>query len=179
MDIDQPTGPSLKRSTLSPTSSTGSTSSEKRAKFILPPSQLTMLNNNMAHHSNEQFWKYRARMAGDDDSLWRPIVSVVLMYLTDELAKTDMQGRVIVSPGPGPAGAIVAGFSKDDLEQWKAGVRNGMENGDWSDVIEHRAYDYWVVGSCLIVTTAKLKNPNVPPTLPRHKRLLNSETHRE
>jgi hypothetical protein len=181
MDIDQPTGSSVKRSSRSDTSSTGSTSSEKRARFILPKNQLTMLNNNMARYSREQVWQYRMQMAGDDDSLWPPILSDVLRHITHELARTDMQDRIITVglDRVTDANGIVEASSKDHLEQWKAGVRNGVENGDWSDVIEHRAYDYQIVRSRLIVTTARLQNSNVPCSPARQKLMFDPESHRK
>ena len=72
-----------------------------------------------------------------------------------------MRESVITNLGPELAEGIVEGSSKEDLEQLKDGVRNGVEHGDWGGIIEHRMYDYRIVGWRLIVSTAKLENPSM------------------
>jgi hypothetical protein len=113
-------------------------SMKKRAKIILPQAQLTAFNSKMTRHSSTQVWQYRIEKARDDDSLWRYLLSDVLMFLTRELAATDMKSSVIASPNLERADDIVKGFNKDELEQWKAGVQNGVEKNDWTDLIVHR-----------------------------------------
>jgi len=49
------------------------------------------------------------------------------------------------------ADGIVNGFTKDELEEWKDGVRSGLTKDDWVTLITHRTYisDYlsldWIV----------------------------------
>ena len=78
--------------------------------------------------------------AENDDSSWRPLLSDVLVHLTSHLLATEMERSVIASQTAEHANDIMSGFNEDDLEEWKAGVRNGVERNDWIDLIEHRTY---------------------------------------
>jgi hypothetical protein len=172
MDVDQPTaGPSSLKRDFSSTAS----SADKRAKLSLPPAQLAGLNNNMASRSQLECWPSRVKSASIDNSLWLGLVSNVLQYITIELAMTSVRDRVIPELSILRAHAMVNGFSKDELERWKAGVRKCVESSDWRDMIDDCTYDYHqIVASCLIVTTAKLKIPNVPPPSMSHQKPLDS-----
>jgi hypothetical protein len=77
------------------------------------------------------------------------------------LTATD---AIIATPSDDSADDIVKGFNRDEVEEWKAGVRRGVETNDWSGLITHRTYisHYWMVGSHLITTTAKLRKRKVP-----------------
>jgi len=146
MHVDQPAGPSSSKHS-SPISSTASSSSEKRAKLILPQDQLTMVRENMAHYSRDGAWKQIIQMASVEDTLWpNLIIPNILMSITQELAQTDMRGGVIADVTISRAMHMVKSFSKEELEQWKTGIRNGVETGDWSSIIEHPT----------------LENPNMP-----------------
>jgi hypothetical protein len=73
----------------------------------------------------------------DDDHLWRAVLSDVLMRFTDELAATDKKCYVITSLSLHRAKDIAMAFDKFEL--WKDGLRNDIEKGGWSDMIEHRS----------------------------------------
>ena len=107
-------------------------------------------------------WQARSKEAGDDESLWGVLAKDVLMHLTSQLAATYFHGDIIASQTLEGAERLVKSFKKAEFEQWKDGVRTGVERKDWSDLIAHRTYIFWRVGSRLILTTAKLKRPTVP-----------------
>jgi hypothetical protein len=92
----------------------------------------------MKIHLYDQAWELRIERAGDSDSLWQGLLADVLTFITIELAVTDMKDSVITSPNVKHARDIVKGFNKDELEQWEAGVQNGVENNDWTLLITHR-----------------------------------------
>lgn len=104
-----------------------------------------------------------------DDSLWRDLLSDILMHLTLELASTNMKGSVIANPDLERADDIVKSFNEDELEQWKVGVRNGVKKNDWIDLLARRTYisDYQIIRSHLIVTPAELKIPRMPNIAPK------------
>jgi hypothetical protein len=146
-----------------------SSSAEKRAKILLPDAQLIELSTKMKHKADRKKWQMMVKEAEADDSLWWDINLDVLIYLVQELASTSMKHSVIASPNAERANDIVKSFNEDELEQWKVGVRNGIERNDWTDLLVHRTYisDYQIIPSHLIVITAKLripKTPNVAPT---------------
>jgi hypothetical protein len=145
MDIDRPS------SVKSSPSITPPSEKFKQARFFLPPAQLTAFNDEMQRVSDEQAWQYRLQKAGYEF----PLLKDVLLYLTPCLANTDMKDRIIASPAVAGAVAIVKSFNGHELEQWKAGVRSGVENNDWTDLAMHRTYisDYRML-NC---TTAKLQ----------------------
>lgn len=83
-------------------------------------------------------WQVFVNKAEYDESRWRDLLSDVLMCLTKELASTDMKGSVIVPLTPHGAHEFVNRFKKEVFEEWKVGVREGVENNDWTRLIAHR-----------------------------------------
>jgi len=149
MDVDPPTSlpsSSKKRPAASPPASS---SADKCAKLLLPDAQLTALNHNMKGKSKSRKWQVFLKEAGDDNSLWLDLLSEILSHLTAELAFTNMKGSVIASPNFERADDIVKSFNKDELEQWKVGMRNGVEKNNWIELIAHRTYisDYQIIRS--------------------------------
>jgi hypothetical protein len=164
MDVDRPTSLPSSSSKRPVTSFLPSSSTEKRAKHLLPLAQQTMLNEKMEHYSHSQKWRYLIQKAEDDDSAWQGIVfSSVLTHLAWALAGTGMKSSII-SINPDNPADILNSFNEDELKQWKAGVYNGLEKNDWIGLMTHRTYisDYRIVGSRLIVNrseTQTAKNP--------------------
>jgi hypothetical protein len=149
MDVDPPTSlpsSSKKRPAASPPASS---SADKCAKLLLPDSQLTALTDIMKHKSDRKKWLVFVKEARDDDTLWRDLISDVLMHLLGELASTNMKGSMIASPNPERADDIVKSFNEAELEQWKVGMRNGVEKNNWIELIAHRTYisDYQIIRS--------------------------------
>ena len=84
-------------------------------------------------------WMKRTRkwQISTDDSLWRDILSDVLVGLTLELASTNMKGSVEILTLK-RADEIMKSFNEDELEAWKVGVRNGVKKNDWTDLLARR-----------------------------------------
>jgi hypothetical protein len=149
MDVDPPTSPRSSSSKRSAAFPLASSSAEKRAKILLPHAQLIELSAKMKHKSDRMKWQIFVKEAEADDSLWWDIHLDVLMHLTEALASTSMKHSVIASPNPERANDIVKSFNEDELEQWKVGVRNGVDRNDWTDLLVHRTYisDYQIIRS--------------------------------
>ena len=134
MDVDPTTSlPSKRPADFPPASS----SADKRTKILLPAGQLTKLNSNMGR------WMYNlsvdaAEAAEANESMWRNILSNVLINVTLELASTDMKDSVIANLNRERADDTVKSFNKDQLEEWKVDVRNAVRSGCWNDLLERR-----------------------------------------
>jgi hypothetical protein len=146
MDVDPLTSPPASSSKRPAASPPPSSFADKRLKMLLPDAQLSTLAYNMKQRSDRKKWRISVEEAEVDDSLWRDILSDILMYLTSELASTNMKGSVIAGVDPRRADDIVQSFNEDQLEQWKVGVRNGVKNNDWIDLLARRTYfsDYQI-----------------------------------
>jgi hypothetical protein len=84
------------------------------------------------------------------------------LYLSTRKALTPVHWRPqssIIARTVDRARDIMDGFTEDEFEQWKAGVRGGLEKNDWIELITHSTYifDYWMIGLYLITITAKLR----------------------
>ena len=137
MDVDQPASLPSSSSKCPATSPLIPSSVEKRAK-LLPPAQLTMFNDNMKRASYVKLWQYRMERAAGDNSRWQSLLVDVMIYLTSELEATDMKGSVIACTFLTRALEMVKSFNNDVFEQWKAGVRDGVEKNCWKGLMEHR-----------------------------------------
>ena len=137
MDVDVPASSSLE--ILSASSSL--------EKMDLENVDLEALAIKMRHHAHLQFWKLRVNTAVSISD-WQPLILVILIYLTRELSETDLKESIITSPSLGSAETLVSCFKDTELEEWKAGIKKGMNDDDWSDLITHRMYisDYQMIG---------------------------------
>ena len=138
MDVDTHATPPSFGLKHSPTSFSMSSSAEKRAKLILPELQLTLLKNKMKHMSDMRFWQNRLNKVEHDDSVWLDLLSDILEVLMGKLAFTNLKGSIITSPGFHGAEEFVKRFNNEVFEEWKVGVREGVENNDWGCLISHR-----------------------------------------
>jgi hypothetical protein len=86
----------------------------------------------------------------------------ILSRLTEVLALTAVKDSIIPSPHRIRAMEIVNRFNENEFELWKAGVRKGVENNSWSDLIAHRTYvsNSRTMRSPFIMAT-KLRNPKM------------------
>jgi len=125
---------------------------------------LDALNESMKKQCNNQAWDLRIERTEHDASLWRSLISGVVMSLTIALATTDAKSSVIAEPTSTGAEAIVDSFNEKELGEWKIGVQRGVETNDWTGLITHRTYisDCRMVGSHVIATTVKLRKRKVP-----------------
>ena len=88
--------------------------------------------------SDMRFWQNHLNKAEHDDSVWLYLLSEVLEVLMGALASTNLKGSIITSPGSHGAEEFVKHFNNEVFEEWKAGVREGVENNDWGRLISHR-----------------------------------------
>ena len=141
-------------------SHTTSPSTRKRIRLAsdLPQPQLMALNDKMGRHSQRRGWQRQINDAGDDISKWHALSSDILIYLSNELAATDLKANVVTFLLPDQAVELLNGFSHDEFSAWMEGVQKGVKAGDWEDLIDHRAYHpankRWLVSP--IISTAKL-----------------------
>ncbi|KAF8324798.1 hypothetical protein F5887DRAFT_1022029 [Amanita rubescens] len=131
MNVDSTTDPSSSSKRPAPPSSSSS-SADKRPKLVLPAGELTTLNSNM----DRKRWKWMVNEAEANNDLWPDLLSDVLGRLTLELASTDMKNKVIANLTFDHADKIVKSFDEDQLEAWKVGVRKGVKENDWTNLIE-------------------------------------------
>jgi hypothetical protein len=126
-----------------PASSSGtvSASSSSSEKLDLTELGLDELNDKMERRCRF----YHIEQAEADPSLWQLLISSVLVILAEELATSKMKDSFIASLSHSGADDIVNGLDNKGLEELKAGVRDGMENNDWSALIAHRTY-IWIIG---------------------------------
>ena len=144
MDVDVPTSFAACMITSSESLSTASSLEKLDPELHLEP-----LNDKMRDRCRSEFWRVRLEATEDDHTLWHPLISSVLMYLTRALAATDAKSSFIAAQNSTDAEAIVQGFNKKELGEWKVGVRRGVETNDWTSLITHRTYisDYQMLGS--------------------------------
>src|SRR5882724_5671053 len=76
-------------------------------------------------------------------------------------------------------------FLMEQLEQWKAGVQNGVEKNDWTDLIVHRTsrlplISFYVTRILICCSATLLQMESSFPSFPPHRtELLIAEIHRE
>ena len=125
MDVDVP-APSLE--SLSPSSSF--------EKLDLKGVDLETLNVRMAEYCNE----LNLAMALQFPTNWQLLIVTILSWLTGELSETDIRQSIIVPVTVAGAKNLVKSFTDEELEEWKAGVRRGINSNNWNDLITHRTY---------------------------------------
>ena len=94
----------------------------------LSHAQMTVLKANMKLHLKG----LRLGVQVGDVSIW------ILMCLTLELASTNIKDDIITSPNIKDAQNIIQCFTEEERKQWDVGVRNGIQNNDWNELILHR-----------------------------------------
>ena len=145
-------------------------SSAKRTRPLLPDAQLAKLVESMKDVKELLVDK------GDDRLLFK----TVLRFLVAELALTDMKENII-SWNNATAASHLKSFTESELDLWRKGVKNGIENNDWGDLIAHRKYilDSQTRTSCLsilgILLAAKLHIMKMPDVASATKDALSQE----
>lgn len=100
----------------------------------------------------------------ESEADWHPLLCFTLVQLTYALSGTNLRSSIIAPPNLDDAEGIVNGFTEDQLEEWKDGVRSGLTKDDWVALITHRTYiSELLVGSLdrLIATTGTIRNRKV------------------
>jgi hypothetical protein len=154
MEVDIPT----------PAISGGLSPSSSFEKLDLAKIDLDELNESMKNRCNKQGWGLRIEWAKHDASQWQELILNVFTSLMKALMATDAKSSVIAEPTFTDAEVFVAGFNEKEFEEWKVGVRRGVETNDWTDLMMHRTYisHYRMLESRLIATTAKIRKRKVP-----------------
>ncbi|KAK2464549.1 hypothetical protein APHAL10511_003407 [Amanita phalloides] len=156
------------------------------------------VKNNMRNYAFEEGWQARLERVGDDDDIptWRRLAAQILMLLTEELGKTDLKGSVIPSMSRANAENIIANFNARELKEWKVGVRNGVQENNWDNLIKHPKlkrsgvlnvalgvpieYQRAVVDAWNLDTTGAIKNRKItPPELFLDINVINRQIHAE
>jgi len=103
-------------------------------------------------------WRTRVKEAKDNDMIWWQTHSYILMNLIEQLRATDMESVVIPQPNLQEAQNLFESFTEEELEKWNHGVESGVEKGDWSSLLVHRAYIFYYQVSHLICHHSKTPN---------------------
>jgi hypothetical protein len=140
MDVPTVSVSSGRKRALSSSTSASSTGKRLKNASDLPQHQLIAFNNKMDQYSHLRGWHRNIDDAGKDLVQWRTLSSDVLVYLTNQLAATDLKADVITFLLPHQAADLVDRFSQDEFSTWMDGVKKGVKMGDWTHLINHRAY---------------------------------------
>lgn len=132
--MDPPTSSGVKRPSLP--SRTSSEPSAKRAKHNLPGHQLEEVNAQM--NTEAEFFRSSFSAAADDPKKMGTIRSSILVSLTEALSSTDAKSTVLAPVTKPQARNFFHGFNPQELKEWMDGMREGMDNCDWADLIAHR-----------------------------------------
>ena len=147
-----------------PTISTSSSSSEIYPELDLTNSERDNVAAEMNSISNACYWKMILE-ASDSKGLGCPdeISAGIFTYFTEVLGRIAVKSSIIACPTPQRAMEILKGFNEKESKSWAAGVRSGVLEGDWDDLIQLRMYflDSQTIKLPLIVTTAKLRIPKM------------------
>ena len=137
MDIDS----SLASSSSKLSSDTPDSPIDKRPKY--DPVQAD-LKAKLDKISNEDRWSFLMQLADDHDVEygWQSFFRIVVFDVTSALALTDRKGEFIHALNGEEAGKIVERFSQEDIKILRDGVRKGIKDGIWEDLIRHRACTY-------------------------------------
>jgi hypothetical protein len=111
----------------------------KRAKLSLPPDQLTTVYNELEKISYKKMWSNLFERG--DDSQMEDLMSSVLVVITRLLSRTDLKAIVLpeVDDDDSAAG-VLADFTADEINQFKDGLRKGVVDKNWADLVAHRTF---------------------------------------
>jgi hypothetical protein len=109
----------------------------KRAKLSLPPDQLTTVYNELKKASYKKMWSQVFR---GDGSQMEDLMSSVLVVVTRLLSRTDLKAIVLPELDNDEAAGVLAGFTADEINQFKDGLRKGVVDKNWADLVAHRTF---------------------------------------
>jgi hypothetical protein len=116
----------MKRSSTSPRPSP----IEKRHK---PDPQQVAINEKITEIAHRQHWQNQFDKAGND-SEWRDFFPAVIVAITNRKISA------ILPQSEDDSIKITNSLSENELKEWKDGVRKGLKDGDWTDLINHREF---------------------------------------
>jgi Mg/Co/Ni transporter MgtE len=110
----------------------------KRAKLSLPPDQLTTVYNELEKTSYKKMWSNVFERG--DGSQMEDLMSSVLVVITRLLSRTDLKAIVLPELDDDEAAGVLADFTADEINQFKDGLRKGVVDKNWSDLVAHRTF---------------------------------------
>jgi hypothetical protein len=138
MDIDVP-GPSSQRLSASKHASLPAEDplpKAKRAKLSLPPDQLGTVYNELEQESRLRMWSTLFKTAADaaDASQMRYLMLSVLRVIKRLLSRTDLNEAEL--------NGVLAGFTADEINEFEDGLRKGLVDKNWADLVAHRTFQF-------------------------------------
>lgn len=109
----------------------------KHPKLSLPPDQLTTVYVELEKTSYQKMWSDRFR---GDGSQIEDVMSSVLVVITQLLSRTDLKDNVLPGLDGNAAASVLAGFTADEIIQFKDGLRKGVVDKNWEDLVAHRTF---------------------------------------
>jgi hypothetical protein len=135
MDIDS----NLVSSSLKRSSDARDSLIDKRPKY---DSEQAELNATLTKFSDWRMWTTLMQRAKDDRFVWEHFHTDALVGIAGVLAKTNQKDQFIDPLIHDQALEIVKRFSAEDNKVWEDSMRKGLEDGNWEDLIHHRACSY-------------------------------------
>jgi hypothetical protein len=131
----EPSG--VKRHSSSPL--TASESSVKRTKLGLSEEQLKEIDNKL--NLNSLFWDAVAVSSKleSDPSQFNSSLPMLLMQIASLLPTTVSKASVLTSLSFDRATSLVQGLNSQELAELEAGLKKGLKEKDWKDLVTHRA----------------------------------------
>lgn len=114
-----------KRSSMSPHPS----SIEKRPKL---DAEQVAINDKISKIARRKYWQSQLDLVGGDSEC-REFFSDIVVIITSE----NLQG-ILPPQLAGQSSAITNNLSENELKEWKDGVRKGLKEGDWTELLSHR-----------------------------------------
>ena len=106
------------------------TSASDSSTLNLRDDEQDPLTQQMKMYSAKKKW---LRMIDDND--WSELLESVLLMLTGKLPGTTLKNKVIAPLTSPDAEDMVAGFNEEQMTKYKDATRKGVENDDWTDLI--------------------------------------------
>jgi hypothetical protein len=137
MDIDA-AEPSSRHLSASKRTSLNTVPEAKRAKLSLPQDQLTTVYNELEKTSDRRIWPDIFERGGSPRM--EMLMSSVLVVITRLLSRTDLKAIVLPKLDEDEAAGVLAGFTADEINQFKDGLRKGVVDKNWADLVAHRTF---------------------------------------
>jgi hypothetical protein len=140
MDIDTAEPSSRYRSASKRTSlhTEDSLPEAKFAKLRLPQDQLTTVYDELEKASDRRMWSYVFERGGGPQI--EEMMSSALGVITLLLSRTDLKAIVLPKLYEDEAVGVLAGFTADEINQFKDGLRKGVVDKNWADLVAHRTF---------------------------------------
>ena len=109
-------------------------SSAKRIKPPLPDAVVKFMKR------LKGMFNFQELIMMDNEETLREESDLIIWNLVAGLSNTNMKGSLISCPNLNSAASLFESFTVSEWDLWRDGIRNGVDNDDWSDFIMHRKY---------------------------------------